>query len=308
MLEDNLSKSIKLSIPNIRRAKLKESVKKHGCIRIIEAHNPISALIAENACGNDISTGLNVEYEGFWSSSLTDSATKGKPDIELLDIKSRLSNISDIFEVTSKPLIIDGDTGGHVEHFSFNIRALERLGVSAIIIEDKTGLKKNSLFGNEVNQLQDTIESFCIKITKGKEAQLTTDFMLIARVESLILDTGMDDALKRAFAYSQSGADGIMIHSRSSDGKEVFEFAKRYRLRFPNKILVCVPTSYNHVKFDELKTAGFNIVIYANHMLRSAYKAMEKSSQLILENGRTFEAESDLLSIKGILNLIPDNR
>ncbi|MUK77980.1 phosphoenolpyruvate mutase [Aliivibrio fischeri] len=299
---------IKLSIPSIRRSRLINEIKSHGCIRILETHNPISALIAEKASANDSDSEENVEYQGFWSSSLTDSVSQGKPDIELLDIKNRISNISDIFEVTSKPLIIDGDTGGKIEHLSFNIRSLERLGVSAIIIEDKTGLKKNSLLGNEVEQKQDTIESFCTKIKKGKESQLTEEFMIIARVESLILDAGMKDALERAFAYSESGADGIMIHSRHQDGKEIFDFAKQYRSKYPDKILVCVPTSYNEMKFDELKQAGFNIVIYANHMLRAAYKAMEYTSEQILKNGRTSEIESHFLSIKRMLDLVPGTR
>ncbi|EAS41311.1 phosphoenolpyruvate mutase [Photobacterium profundum] len=307
-MDNAISNSVQLSIPSIRRSKLKEAINLYGCIRVLETHNPISALIAENVNANDVDSGMNVEYQGFWSSSLTDSVSRGKPDIEFLDIKSRMLNISDIFEVTSKPLIIDGDTGGKVDHFLLNIRSLERLGVSAIIVEDKTGLKKNSLFGNEVEQDQATIGSFCTKIKRGKDSQLTQEFMIIARVESLILEAGMNDALERAFAYSESGADGVMIHSRSPDGQEIFEFAKEYRAKYPNKILVCVPTSYNEVKFNELKNAGFNVVIYANHMLRAAYKAMEYSSKKILKNGRTFETEPDLLSIRKILDLVPGTR
>jgi phosphoenolpyruvate phosphomutase len=264
--------------------------------------------LAEKIHVNDKKQQEDTAYDAFWSSSLTDSTERGKPDIEALDIPNRLSNINDIFDVTTKPLIMDGDTGGRPEHFALNVHSLERVGVSAVIIEDKTGLKKNSLFGNEVAQQQESIQEFCHKLDVGKSAQITADFMIIARIESLILDAGMDDALKRAFAYVEAGADGIMIHSRRKTSEEVMEFAQRFKDRRPETPLVCVPTSYAQTYFWELERAGFNIVIYANHMLRSSYLAMHRVAADILKYGRTWEAEDQCLDIKEILELIPGTR
>lgn len=275
-------------------------------IRLIEVHNPISALIAESAMVQV--DGINIEYDGFWSSSLTDSTSKGKPDIEAVDISSRIKSIDDIFDVTKKPMVFDGDTGGKPEHLEFTVKSLERLGVSAIIIEDKVGLKKNSLFGNEVKQEQDTISNFCNKIRMAKKAQRTDDFLVIARIESLILEKGMDDAFKRAIEYTSSGADGIMIHSRNKDGEEILDFIKKFRKVDKNSILVVVPTSFNKIKFEEFRNLDVNIVIYANHMLRSAYPNMKKVTHDILKNGRTFESEKDCMPIKDILNLIPGTK
>ena len=239
---------------------------------------------------------------------LTDSASKGKPDIEAVDTTSRLNSINEIFDVTYKPMIYDGDTGGKPEHFEFTVKALERVGVSAVIIEDKKGLKKNSLFGNQVKQTQDSISGFCNKIKIGKKSQRSKDFMIIARVESLILDKGIDDAYKRSIAYIKAGADGIMIHSRKKDPSEIFEFIKKFREVEKDKVLVVVPTSFNKVKFEKFKSMGVNIVIYANHMLRSAYPSMINVAKDILDNGRSFEAEKNCLSIKEILELIPGTK
>lgn len=291
-----------------RRAQLRIALTRKKCLRVLETHSPISALLAEKTSRKDKETGEAIIYDAFWSSSLTDSTERGKPDIEALDIPNRLSNINDIFEVTSIPLIMDGDTGGKPEHFALNVRSLERVGVSAVIIEDKTGLKKNSLFGNDVAQQQESIEEFCHKIRTGKAAQITRDFMIIARVESLILDAGMEDALQRASAYVEAGADGIMIHSRQKGPDEVIEFARRFKAQCPNSPLVCVPTSYAQTYFSDLEQAGFNVVIYANHMLRSAYVAMQHVANEILRHGRTLEAEQHCLSINEILQLIPGTR
>lgn len=229
---------------------------------------------------------------------------KGKPDIETLDIKARLTNINDIFEVTTKPMIVDGDTGGRAEHFEFDVRSLELKGVSAVVIEDKTGLKKNSLLGTEVYQEQEKISAFCEKIARGKRAQISDEFMVIARVESLVLNMGLDDAIERALAYVDAGADGILIHSRQKNPGEVFEFARRFKSRHAKVPLVCVPTSYAQTRFEELADSGFNIVIYANHMLRAAYPAMREVAVDILRNGRTFESEPKCLSINEIPELI----
>lgn len=287
---------------DIRRSSLRELLSKKKCLRFMEAHSPISALIAENSNIKD--SGEIIQYDGFWSSSLTDSTVKGKPDIELLDIQNRLLNINDIFEITTKPLIFDGDTGGKIEHFTLNLRSLERIGVSAVIIEDKTGLKKNSLLGNEVFQQQEEIDVFCRKIRKGKESQLSDNFMIIARIESLILEAGMKDAIERAFAYVEAGADGIMIHSRQKQPDEVIEFADLFKKKYFHIPLICVPTSYTQIHFNDLEKNGFNIVIYANHMLRAAYPAMMSVANDILKYGRTFEVESKCLPISNVLNLI----
>jgi phosphoenolpyruvate phosphomutase len=274
--------------------------------KFIETHSPISALIVEKAVQK---VKNKTEYfDGFWSSSLTDATNLGKPDNEVLDLSERLNNINQIFEVTNKPLIMDIDTGGQVDHLKLNIRSVERLGISAIIMEDKTGLKRNSLLGKKSLQVQEEINLFCEKIKVIKLNQINKDFMVIARIESLILEKGMRDAISRARAYTNSGADGIMIHSRKKNPKEIFEFANKYRRDFKNIPLVCVPTSYNSVREDELVKHGFNIVIYANHLFRAAYPAMQKTVNSILKNGRSKEADRDLMKIKEILELIPGTK
>ena len=273
-------------------------------VRTIEAHNGLSALVVEHA---KVTKDEKVNtFDAIWVSSLTDSTAKGKPDIELVDMTSRINTINEIMEVSSKPIILDGDTGGLIEHFVFNIKTIERLGVSAIIIEDKIGLKKNSLFGTEVEQTQDSIENFCEKISAGKRALKTNEFMIIARIESLILKQGMDDAINRAKAYIKAGADGIMIHSREKEPDEIFEFCEKFSEFAPDIPLVVVPTSFNKVYEDEFAKRGVNIVIYANHLIRSSYPAMVETANLILENERCKEADDKCLSIKEILTLIPD--
>lgn len=290
--------------PDIRRAALHRLLNAKPLIRLLDIHNGLSGLIIENArfVGPD---GKIREFDGMWGSSLTDSTAKGKPDIEAVDVSARMTTLNEVMEVTTKPIVYDGDTGGKIEHFTFTVRTLERLGVSAVIIEDKTGLKKNSLLGNDVDQTQDSIENFCQKIREGKRVQATDDFMIIARIESLILGKGIDDAFARAKAYLNAGADGIMIHSREKSPAEVLEFCRRYR-ELPNrKTLVAVPTSYNSITEQELANAGVNIVIYANHLLRAAYPAMMRTAQSILEHQRSAEADAELLPIKQVLELIP---
>ncbi|VAW41167.1 Cytidylyltransferase domain / Phosphoenolpyruvate phosphomutase [hydrothermal vent metagenome] len=289
--------------PDIRRSRLRRLIDSKDVIRIMESHNALSGLIVENIKGDN-----NIEYDGMWSSSLTDSTSKGKPDIEAVDVSTRINTINEIFEVTTKPMIYDADTGGIAEHFAFTVRTLERTGISAVIIEDKTGLKKNSLFGNDVSQTQDTIENFCNKVKAGKAAQITDDFMIISRIESLILEAGMDDAIKRAKSYIESGTDGIMIHSRQKTPNEILEFCNLLRDYDENIPIIVVPTSYNQITAKELSEAGINIVIYANHMLRAAYPGMMNVAKSILDNDRSMEAEENLLSIKKILDLIPGTR
>lgn len=293
-----------LSIPDIRRGRLRDLLAMKPTVSILEAHSGITGLIAENTVV--VKEGKAFQFDGMWVSSLCDSTAKGKPDIELVDMSSRLRTIDDIMEVTTKPIILDGDTGGLIEHFVYNIKTLERMGVSAVIIEDKTGLKKNSLFGTEVAQTQDCIEHFCEKIAAGKRALKTKEFMLIARIESLILERGMADALKRAFAYVAAGADGIMIHSRKKSPEEIFEFCERFREKDPVTPIVVVPTSFNTVTEEEFAQRGINIVIYANQLTRSAFPAMQKAARTILENHRAKEADDLCMPIKDILTLIPE--
>ncbi|MBD1140972.1 phosphoenolpyruvate mutase [Pelagibacterales bacterium SAG-MED39] len=274
--------------------------------RFIEAHSPLSAIISEKA--EFISkSGQRTSFDGFWSSSLTDSTLKGKPDIEILDLNQRLTNINEIFDVTSKPLIMDIDTGGKKEHLDINIKNIERNGISAVIMEDKKGLKKNSLFGVEVKQEQENIKEFSKKISSAKKST-KNKLMIIARIESLILNKPISDALKRADHYLAAGADGIMIHSRKKSTKEIFGFSRKFRKKYPSVPLVAVPSSYNKVSEKQLIKEGFNIVIYANHMLRAAYPAMKKIALEILKNGRSFESDKTLLSIKEILDLIPGTK
>tara|TARA_Y100000746_G_scaffold136721_1_gene117096 strand:+ start:911 stop:2212 length:1302 start_codon:yes stop_codon:yes gene_type:complete len=291
---------------DVRMAMLRRLINSKPIVRILEAHNALSALIAENT--QEERNGKMVSFDGVWSSSLTDATAKGKPDIEAIDITSRLNSVSDIFEVTTKPMLFDADTGGKIEHFEFTVRSLERAGISAVVIEDKTGLKKNSLFGTDVKQTQDTIENFCEKISRGKKAQISNDFMIIARIESLILEAGMDDALTRADAYIKAGADGIMIHSRHKDPAEIIDFMSKFRAKDQSTPVVVVPTSFNSVTIEEFIEMGVNVVVTANHMLRSAYPAMLKVATSVLKNGRTLEAEPDCMSIKEILEFIPGTK
>ena len=291
---------------DVRRARLRRLIHAKPIVRILEAHNALSALIAENTVVER--NNENVSFDGVWSSSLTDSTAKGKPDIEAIDMTSRLNAVHDMFEVTTKPMIFDADTGGKTEHFEFTVRSLERAGISAVVIEDKTGLKKNSLFGNDVAQTQDSIEGFSNKISRGKAAQISDDFMIIARIESLILEAGMEDALVRAEAYIKAGADGIMIHSRHKDPAEIMEFMQKFRAEDQNTPVVVVPTSFNAVTVEEFIDMGVNVVVTANHMLRAAYPAMLKVAKSVLENGRSLEAEPDCMSIKEILEFIPGTK
>ena len=292
--------------PDYRRQTLRRLLNCKPLSQFLEAHSPISALIAENVTLER--DGISNFFDGFWSSSLTDSTEMGKPDIEALEIHTRLSNINNIFDVTTKPLIMDADTGGKAEHFAINARSMERLGISAVIIEDKTGLKKNSLFGNDVEQSQEEPLIFGEKIRCARNSLVSEDFMIIARIESLILEKGLDDALERSRIYIDSGAHGIMIHSRNKSPEEVFKFSELYKNEHPNIPLVVVPTSFNTVTKKEFEDAGVNILIYANHMLRSSYPAMWSTALGILEHGRTFEIENQLISVNQILELIPGTK
>lgn len=292
--------------PEIRLKSLKRMIQVKPIVRLLDVHNGLTGLIIEKT-HVDLPGGRR-EFDGMWASSLTDSTAKGKPDIEAVDVTSRMGTLHDVLEVTTKPIVYDGDTGGKPEHFVFTVKTLERLGISAVIIEDKTGLKKNSLFGTEVEQTQDSIENFCDKIQAGKNAQATRDFMIIARIESLILGMGVQDALTRAKAYLEAGADGIMIHSRQKTPDEVFSFCDEYN-RFENrKPLIAVPSSYNKVTEDVLVEHGVNIVIYANHLLRSAYPAMVKTAKSILQHSRSAEADDQMMTLKEVLELIPGGK
>ncbi|MDR3587312.1 MAG: phosphoenolpyruvate mutase [Desulfosporosinus sp.] len=298
-----LSQQEQLSMPDVRRARLKQLLDMKSLVTVIEAHSGITGLIAEKTIV--LQDGKTYQFDAMWCSSLCDSTSKGKPDIELLDMSTRFRTVDEIMDVTTKPIIIDADTGGLTEHFVYNIRTLERMGVSAIIIEDKTGLKKNSLFGTEVEQTQDSLENFCTKLSAGKAALKTKYFLLIARVESLILDKGMDDALTRAFAYVNAGASGIMIHSRKKDPAEIFEFCEKFRVKDQVTPLVVVPTSFNTVTEDEFARRGVNIIIYANQLTRSGFPAMQKVAETILLNHRAKEADDMCMPIQQILTLIP---
>lgn len=294
-----------LAMPDIRRGRLRKLLNMKGLVTAIEAHSGITGLIAEKT--TVLQDGKTYQFDAMWISSLCDSTAKGKPDIELVDMTSRFRTIDDIMEVTTKPIIFDGDTGGLTEHFIYTVRSLERMGVSMIIIEDKTGLKKNSLFGTEVKQTQDSIENFCAKIAAGKKAQKTHDFMICARIESLILERGMDDALARAFAFVGAGADAIMIHSRKKDPAEVFEFVEKFREKDAVTPIVVVPTSFNTVTEDEFKARGVNIVIYANQITRTGFPAMQNAAKTILEHHRAKECDDMCMSIKDIITLIPED-
>lgn len=292
------------SMPDIRRGRLRKLINMKGLVTAMEAHSGITGLIVENT--KVLQDGKTYQFDAMWVSSLCDSTAKGKPDIELVDMTSRFRTIDDIMEVTTKPIIFDGDTGGLTEHFVYTVRSLERMGVSMVIIEDKTGLKKNSLFGTEVKQTQAAIPDFCEKIKAGKKAQKTKEFMICARIESLILEQGMDDALERAFAFSEAGADAIMIHSRKKDPAEIFEFVAKFREKNSTTPIVVVPTSFNIVTEAEFKERGVNVVIYANQLTRTGFPAMQDAARTILENHRAKECDDKCMSIKEIITLIPE--
>lgn len=295
----------KLAMPEYRRKRLRQLIEMTPVVKTMEAHSGLTGLIIEKTVVEEENGRLD-QFDAMWVSSLCDSTDRGKPDIELVDMTSRLRTINDIMEVTTKPIILDGDTGGLTEHFVYNVRTLERMGVSAVIIEDKTGLKKNSLFGTEVVQTQDTIENFSAKIAAGKRAQLSDDFMIIARIESLILERGMEDALKRAFAFRAAGADGIMIHSRKKDPAEILEFCDKFRAEDKKTPIVVVPTSFNQITEKELASHGVNIVIYANQLMRAAFPVMKQTAEEILRAHRAKEVDSKLMPFKDIIRLIDE--
>ena len=292
--------------PEIRLKRLRRLIEAKPTVGICESHSGLTGLIIENTSVEI--NGTKREFDGMWSSSLTDSTSKGKPDIEAVDLTTRLHDLNDALECTTKPVIFDGDTGGKIEHFVFTVRTLERLGISAVIIEDKIGLKKNSLFGTDAIQTQDTIEGFCDKIKAGKRAQVTNDFMIIARIESYIAGKGIDDAMERALAYINAGADGIMIHSKDKSGEDIKLFCQSIRAVNKSIPIVVVPKTYTPITDEELASWGINIVIYANHMLRSAYPAMLNTAKSILLHGRSYEANDLCMPVKEILELIPGTK
>ena len=291
--------------PQNRVSRLKRLLLSKNIVRILESHNSLTGLIIENLSINK--KNLHVEFDGMWSSSLTDSATKGKPDNSSVDFSSRISSLNDMMDVTTKPLVFDADNGGQIEHLSFLVRSLERSGVSAIIMEDKVGLKKNSLFKNQTGAKQDNPKSFAKKINQVCKSRQSRDFLVIARIESFILGKGLNDSLKRAEIYSKAGADAILIHSKEKNTNEIFSFAKRFKKSKNFIPLVSVPSTYSKVYEKDLIKNGFKIVIYANHLLRAAYPAMEFTAKKILENGRSYEIENKIIPIKKIINLIQND-
>ena len=301
------STSIKNQLKNTittedRRKSLRNMLHNKDTLTFLDIHNALSAIIVENA--SIAKNNKKIEFDGMWASSLTDSTAKGKPDIEAVDTSSRLNTLNEVMEVTTKPIIYDGDTGGKPEHFVYTVQNLERLGISSVVIEDKKGLKKNSLFGTDVSQEQESVEEFCKKIKVGNDSKNTEDFLIIARVESLILDKGLEDALFRAYKYAEAGAGGILIHSKDKTEDLVFKFIKDFKDN-SNLPMIVVPTTYNHVTIDQFKEVGVDVVIYANHLLRSSYPAMMNTAENILKFGRTMEIENELMSVKEIINFIP---
>ena len=294
----------KLAMPEYRRKRLRQLISMTSIVKVLETHSGLTGLIVKKTVVEH--EGKLDQFDAMWISSLCDSTAKGKPDIELVDMTSRFRTIDDIVEVTTKPIIFDGDTGGLTEHFVYTVRSLERMGVSAVIIEDKKGLKKNSLFGTEVEQTQASIEEFSAKIRAGKKAQLTDDFMIIARIESLILEKGMEDAIERARAFVAAGADGVMIHSRKKEPSEILEFCDKFRTEDRVTPIVVVPSSFNTITEEELAEHGVNIVIYANQLTRSAVPAMQRTAQDILCYHRAKEVDERLMPIKNIITLIDE--
>ena len=288
--------------PQNRVSKLRRLLNVKKIVRILETHNSLTGLIVENL--NHIKSSNINEFDGMWSSSLTDSLTKGKPDNQSVDYSTRILGLNYIMDVTSKPLIFDADNGGRIEHISYLVKTLERIGVSAMIIEDKIGEKQNSLFIDQSRTKQDNISSFCNKLKKAKNSKISDDFFIVARIESFILKKGLKDALKRGVKYVDAGADAILIHSKEKNPREIFDFSKKFKKLRPDCPLIAVPSTYSKVKEIELIKNGFQIVIYANHMLRAAYPAMMNVAKKILKNERSFEVEKKITPIREIINLI----
>ena len=288
--------------PDKRKSKLRRILEAKEVVRILESHSALVGLIIEDL--KIINNQKYLEFDGMWSSSLTDSALRGKPDNQSVDYSTRILGLNEILEVTTKPIIFDAGNGGRLEHLPYMIKSLERIGVSAAIIEDKVGLKKNSLFNNQSGTKQDTIERFCQKISKAKDTKISDDFMIIARIESFILGKNVSDALKRAEAYSKAGADAILIHSKENNPKQVFSFAKKFKKSRYSKPMVAVPSSYSKTYEKDLIKHGFKIIIYANHMMRASYPAMMNAARSILTNRRSYNVENKISSIKEIINLI----
>ena len=316
LIEPNYTKNISSSLiknkiyelvadPKNRVSRLKRLIESKSIVRILESHNSLTGLIIENLKVQKNKIAL--EFDGMWSSSLTDSATKGKPDNSSLDFSSRISSLNDMMDVTTKPLIFDADNGGQLEHLPFLVRSLERSGVSAIIMEDKIGLKKNSLFSNQKDTQQDKPKIFAKKIQQICKSRKSKDFLAIARIESFILGKGLGDALKRAEIYSLAGADAILIHSKEKTPREIFLFAKQFKKSKYSIPLVSVPSTYSKVYEKDLIKNGFKIVIYANQLLRAAYPAMQKAAKSILEKNRAFEIDKKIIPIKEIINLIKND-
>ena len=293
------------SSPQNRISRLKRLMTSKNIVRILESHNSLTGLIIENLKINK--KNINIEFDGMWSSSLTDSATKGLPDNSSLSFSSRISSLNDMMDVTTKPLVFDADNGGQIEHLPYLIRSLERSGVSAIIMEDKVGLKKNSLFKNQSGAKQDKPILFAKKIKKICNTRQSNNFMVIARIESFILGKGLNDALKRAEIYSKAGADAILIHSKEKTPEEIFSFAKKFRKSKNFVPLVSVPSTYSKVYEKDLIKNGFKLVIYANQLLRAAYPAMQNAAKSILEKSRAFEIDKKIIPIKEIINLIKND-
>jgi len=315
LIEPKYTKNISSSIikkkisetiyPESRVSRLKRLFKSKDIVRILESHNALTGLIIDKI--NITKNKKTIAFDGMWSSSLTDSATKGLPDNSSLSFSSRILSLNDMMDVTTKPLVFDADNGGQIEHLSFLVRSLERTGVSAIIMEDKVGLKKNSLFKNQKGTKQDKPKLFAKKIMKICKSRQSKDFMVIARIESFIVGKGLNDALKRAEIYSKAGADAILIHSKKETPAEIYSFAKEFRKSKNFIPLVCVPSTYSKVYERDLIKNGFKLVIYANQLLRSAYPAMQNTAKTILKNSRAFEVDKKIIPIKEIINLIKND-
>lgn len=287
-------------LPENRRAMLKKRLSESPFIRVIETVNALEALAVRDAEKHS-----GKAFDAIWFSGLCCAAFKGKPDNEFVEMSEKKHDIEDIFSISEKPLIIDMDTGGIVTHFCRRIAELERIGVSAVVIEDKTGVKHNSLYGKANIHSMENADVFADKIRQAKHSLATGYFMIFARIESFIAGENMETALYRADRYISAGADGIVIHSIRNDGSDAFEFAKKFRKKYPHVPLAFIPTAYGSFTDKELHRKGADIVIYANQLMRSAYRAMTASALAILENGR---ADEDCCEpVKTILEAIDNN-
>jgi phosphoenolpyruvate phosphomutase len=275
--------------PRSRCAALRRMLLSDRLEFLMEAHNGLSARIVREA-----------GFNGIWASGLSISAQFGVRDNNEASWTQVVDMLEFMADASNLPILLDGDTGyGNFNNVRRLVRKLEQRGIAGVCIEDKQFPKTNSFLNGERQPLAD-IDEFCGKIAAGKSAQLDPDFSIVARVEALIAGWGMEEALRRADAYRRAGADAILIHSKLSKPDEILAFAREWAGRAP---LVIVPTRYYSTPTDVFRKAGISVVIWANHVLRSATAAMQSTAREIFESETLVNVEDRIASVEEIFRL-----